>query len=403
MAAVGPLIYVFFVNERLPRLWSRLAPIDVGIAALVAAAELVGTHLLTRGAPPERSLDWLGYGVLVATAAPLAARRVYPVATLVATIVFAFTYDALDYPAAFYTIAIVVALYGAVAQGRRAPALAIVAAAFAAFVITDVLFPRGHVMDPPNALWFGGWLVAGWVAGEFSRSRRSYLEEVERRAVDAERTRDEEARRRASEERMRIARELHDVLAHSMSVINVQASVALHLLDRQPEQARPALVAITQASRDALRDLRATLGVLRGTDEAETRSPAPTLARLDDLVRTASAAGVQVRVNVTGGPRPLPPGIDLAAYRIAQESLTNVARHAAASTATLSIAYGDDELLVEVADDGTEIADPGSVRAGLGLIGMRERAASVGGEVEAGPRPEGGFRVRVRLPLVGTT
>jgi signal transduction histidine kinase len=403
MAAAGPLIYVFFVNERLPRLWSRLTLIDVGIAAVVATAELVGTHLLTRDATGDSSLDWIGYVALVATAAPLAARRVYPVATLIATVAFAFTYDALDYPAAFYTIPIVLALFTAVERSRRVPALTIVAIAFAAFVVTDLFFQRGHVMDPPNALWFGGWLVAGWGAGEFSRSRRSYLDEVERRAVEAERTRDEEALRRASEERMRIARELHDILAHSISVINVQASVALHLLDRQPEQARPALVAITQASRDAMRDLRATLGVLRGTDEVDSRSPAPTLARLDDLVRTAAAAGVQVRVNVTGGPRALPPGIDLAAYRIAQESLTNVARHAAASTAMLSIAYGDDELVVEVADDGTEVADPTSVRAGLGLIGMRERAASVGGQLEAGPRPEGGFRVRVRMPLVGTT
>jgi signal transduction histidine kinase len=202
---------------------------------------------------------------------------------------------------------------------------------------------------------------------------------------------------------MRIARELHDVLAHSISVINVQAGVALHLLERQPEQARPALVAITQASRDALRELRATLGVLRGAGDEDPRAPAPTLARLDDLVSNASTAGVQVQVNVTGAERPLPPGVDLAAYRIAQESLTNVARHARPASATLSIAYGAEELVVEVQDDGRAAPEARAVREGHGLIGMRERAASVGGQLEAGPRPEGGFRVRARLPLNGAT
>jgi signal transduction histidine kinase len=274
------------------------------------------------------------------------------------------------------------------------------AVAVVALLLTGSLFKVGHFTDPTGALWLTGWLTASFVAGEVSRARNAYLKEVERRAIDAERTRDEEVRRHASEERMRIARELHDVLAHSISVINVQAGVALHLLDRQPEQARPALVAITEASKNALGELRATLGVLRGADDDDPRAPAPTLAQLNDLVTTATTAGVRVQVNVTGAERPLPPGVDLAAYRIAQESLTNVARHARPATATLSIAYGADELVVEVQDDG-RTADARAFRAGHGLIGMRERAASVGGELDAGPRPEGGFRVRARLPLNG--
>jgi signal transduction histidine kinase len=370
---------------------------DIAIAIAVAAAEIIGTYVVTRDAEPH-ALGWAGALMLTATAAPLVVRRSYPVAVLAAVATLAYAYDGLDFPAAFYTIAIAVALYTTAAEGRRVPALVITAAAFVTFVVTDALFQRGHILDAVSSLWFGGWLVVSFVSGEVSRARSAYHEEVQRRAAEVERTRDEEALRRASEERMRIARELHDVLAHSISLINVQAGVALHLLDRQPERARPALEAITAASRDALRDLRATLGVLRSANEIEPRAPAPTLARLDDLVSQAGTAGATVRVNVTGTVRQLPPDVDLAAYRIAQESLTNVARHARPATATLSIAYGEDELVVEVEDEGTSVSDP-MARSGHGLAGMRERVASAGGELEAGPRPEGGFRVRARLPL----
>jgi signal transduction histidine kinase len=398
MAAVAALNYVVSVLKGLSRR-SRELLIDVALAIGVAAAELIGTDRL--GVNDDRPLDWLGSSLLVASAASLVVRRSWPIATLLTTAVLAFAYNAADYPSAFWTIPLALALYTAVAEGRRVAAIGIIAVAFAALVLTDALFTRGHFTDPSHALWFTGWLTASFVAGEVSRARNAYLEEVERRASEAERTREEEARRRATEERMRIARELHDALAHSISVINVQAGVALHLLDRQPEQARPALIAITQASKDALRELRGTLGVLRGGDDEDPRAPVPTLARLDDLVTKATTAGVRVQVNVTGGPRPLPPGVDLAAYRIAQESLTNVARHARPATATLSIAYGTDELVVEVQDEGRTTADARAVREGHGLLGMRERAAAVGGELDAGPRPEGGFRVRARLPLNG--
>jgi signal transduction histidine kinase len=373
--------------------------IDVAIAIAAAAVMLIGTMRFASSA--GRALDWLGVSLLVASAASLMVRRSWPTATLVATAVLAVAYSALDYPLPFWTIPLAIALFTAVADGRRVAALAITGTTFATLMLAGAFFRVGHFTDATGALWFTGWMTASFVAGEVSRARSAYLKEVESRAAEAERTRDEEARRRASEERMRIARELHDVLAHSISVINVQAGVALHLLDRQPEQARPALIVITQASKDALRELRATLGVLRSADDQDPRTPAPTLAQLDDLVATASTAGVRVQVNVTGAERPLPPGVDLAAYRIAQESLTNVARHARPATATLSIAYGAEELVVEVQDDGRTAPDARAVREGHGLIGMRERAASVGGQLEAGPRPEGGFRVRARLPLNG--
>jgi signal transduction histidine kinase len=225
------------------------------------------------------------------------------------------------------------------------------------------------------------------------------------RRLAAERTRAEEARRRAGEERMRIARELHDVLAHNISLINVQAGVALHLMDEQPGQSRSALQAIRQASNDALGELRSVLDVLRQGDEAPPRSPASGLAHLDSLVAGAGATGLAVRTEVEGTPRPLPAGTDLAAYRIVQESLTNVTRHAGPASATVLVRYGQDNLTVQVDDDGKGPEPPSaadaSLRPGRGLVGMRERVAALGGELTTGPRPGGGFRVLARLPVDG--
>jgi signal transduction histidine kinase len=223
------------------------------------------------------------------------------------------------------------------------------------------------------------------------------------RRLDAERSRAEEARRRAGEERMRIARELHDVLAHNISLINVQAGVALHLMDEQPGQSRSALQAIKQASNDALGELRSVLDVLRQGDEAPPRAPASGLAQLDGLVAGAGATGLEVRTRVEGTPRPLPAGTDLAAYRIVQESLTNVTRHAGPARATVLVAYGETDLTVQVDDDGNGLEPPSAaaipLRPGRGLVGMRERVAALGGELTTGPRPGGGFRVLARLPI----
>ena len=215
------------------------------------------------------------------------------------------------------------------------------------------------------------------------------------------RTEAEEARRRASEERLRIARELHDVLAHDISLINVQAGVALHLMEEHPEQARTALTAIKAASKDALGELRSVLDVLRQADEGPPRAPTAGLEHLDRLVTGAAAAGIDVRVVTDGRARPLPPGVDLAAFRIIQEALTNVTRHAGPATATISLTYGDDELTVQVDDDGKGRPLSGANGSGNGIPGMRERAAALGGRLEAGPRPGGGFRVRASLPLDG--
>ena len=244
-----------------------------------------------------------------------------------------------------------------------------------------------------QAAGIAAWLLVVLAVAEVVRARREH-------AAEAARTRAEEDRRRAGEERLRIARELHDVLAHNISLINVQAGVALHLIDERPEQARDALSAIKQASKDALGELRSVLDVLRQVDEQPPRTPAPSLARLEELVSRSAAAGLSVRTEIEGRPRAVPAAIDLAAYRIVQEALTNVVRHAGAATATVRVLYADDDLSVEVDDDGRGRGD-GTAGAGRGIAGMRERVASLGGELEAGPNRDGGFRVVARLPLDG--
>ncbi|CAM3506249.1 sensor histidine kinase [Isoptericola cucumis] len=242
-----------------------------------------------------------------------------------------------------------------------------------------------------------GWLVSLGITAVAYLQWRAYVREVEQRAEDAERTRDEVARRRAVEERLRIARELHDSLTHSISVIKVQAGVAAHLARKQGEDPPPALLAIQEASTDAVRELRSTLDVLRRDGEANGNG----LARLAALVERAEVAGVRATVTVTGERRPLPTDVDEAAYRVVQEALTNVGRHAGdAATATVRVRYGAGELTVQVDDDGRGTASR-RPEAGHGLTGMRERVTGLGGRLRAEPRPEGGFTVRAELPLAG--
>ncbi len=370
--------------------------LDAGLAAAVAALSVLGTLLVVRDETPGPA----GIALLVICAAPLVVRRTHPAGALGLTVSAILATSLLDFHGGFYTIALAIELWTAADDGRRWLAVAGAGTAVGGTLGIGVLLGRGHVVDGTNALWFGGWLVASLVLGEVTRSRRAYLREVERRAIEAERTREEEARRRAGEERIRIARELHDVLAHRISSITVQAGVGLHLLDREPEQARAALVAINEASRQALRELRSTLGVLRQVDEPEPRAPSPGLSQLAELIADVGRAGLAVRIEVQGAPRDLPSGVDLAAYRIIQESLTNVIRHARAATARVAIAYRRADVVIQVVDDGVgESAGPRERGGGNGIVGMRERASALGGELEAGPGPAGGFRVRARLPL----
>ena len=240
-----------------------------------------------------------------------------------------------------------------------------------------------------------GWLVSAGITALAFRQWQAYVREVEERAEEAERTREEVARRRAVEERLRIARDLHDSLTHSISVIRLQAGVAVHLARKHGQEVPEALLAIHEASLDAMRELRSTLDTLRRDDEQSTHG----LDRLDSLVERAEAAGVSTRLQVRGATRDLPPEVDRTAYRIVQEGLTNVGRHAGNATADVRVTFGPDCLTVEIEDNGRKL-DHAPV-PGLGLVGMRERVTALGGSLRTGPRPDGGFAVRADLPTRG--
>ena len=248
-----------------------------------------------------------------------------------------------------------------------------------------------------------GWLIsAGTWAGVMvvtARMWRLHIREVEQRAEEAERTKDETAQRRAMEERLRIARELHDSLTHSISVICVQAGVAAHLARKRGEEVPPALLAIQEAGAEAARELRTTLSVLRSEENGDSSG----LGQLDRLVARAQGAGLPVTVTVTGTKRPLPPEVDQAAYRIVQEALTNVSRHAGRAHASVRLDYTRDTFSVQVDDDGAGSgtstgAGQRPAGSGLGLIGMRERVTELGGRLHAGPREGGGFQVHAEFP-----
>ncbi|MFH8467887.1 sensor histidine kinase [Streptomyces sp. NPDC017991] len=257
-------------------------------------------------------------------------------------------------------------------------------------------------------------LMAG-VLGHSVRNRRAYLAAVEERARRAEESRDREARRRVAEERVRIARELHDLVAHQITLANAQATVAAHLFDTRPEQTRKSLGELVETTGHALDELRATVGLLRQSGDAVAPAePAPGLSRLPTLIESFHRAGLEVSVHQEGTARPLPPGVDLTAYRIVQEALTNVTKHAGTRSARVRLAWNRERVTITVADDGggartthttrtpptTPAGSTGPDRPpGFGLIGMRERATAVGGHLSAGRRAEGGFLVSAQLPL----
>jgi signal transduction histidine kinase len=243
--------------------------------------------------------------------------------------------------------------------------------------------------------------VAG-ILGHPTPNRRAYLAGMEERARRAEKSRDSEARRRVAEERVRIARELHDLVAHHVSVMGVQAGAARRVMGRQPEKAAEALSSIEASSRQAVEELHRLLGFLRREGEADERAPQPGLAQLRDLVAEATQGELVVDLAIEGDPRPLPPTLEVSAYRVVQEALTNSRKHSRGTTANVRLRYGTDTLEVEVLDDGLALAErPVGTERGHGLIGMRERASLHGGHVKAGPRPGGGFAVHATFPLDG--
>lgn len=244
------------------------------------------------------------------------------------------------------------------------------------------------------------WILLPILYGSAVRARRAYLDTVRTRAEEAERTRHEEAQHRVTEERVRIARELHDVVAHHMALANAQAGTAAHLFATHPAQAGEILTELTGTTTAALRELEATVGLLRQPETAEeSLNPAPGLERLPDLVTAFVAAALHITIAVDGPVKPLAAGVDLTAFRIVQEALTNVAKHAAVNAAHVHLAYAQEQLTITVSNEGSPITPPRAPGGGFGLIGMRERAQSAGGRLRAGRRPEGGFAVTAELPI----
>ncbi len=373
--------------------------VDVAVAAVVAAA-CVAVGIVVQPNADARPFDVLA-GVLVVVAGGVLAlhRRAPLVALAVTTSAFAL-YGLRDYPHNPVFLTVIAAVFAV--SLARGPARAVVPAAVSTGVLLVTVFHDSTTLFPALfASWAAGAvLLGGSVLGR--RAERAALEERARRLAA---TREEEARRRVAEERVRIARDLHDSVAHTLASISVQAGVGAHVLDERPDDARDALLAIKHTSRDALAELRATLGMLR-SDDPTPREPAASLDRLPSLIETSRATGLPVEVVIQGEARPLPPAVDTAAFRIVQESLTNVIRHAGPARATVAVRHGDDCLEIEVTDDGrgaVEAVDgngaAGGPGSGHGLAGMRERVALLGGEPAAGPRPSGGYRVRAMLPL----
>jgi signal transduction histidine kinase len=372
----------------LRRLAARPVLPDALLAAVLGLAAVFGTISGERSQPGRIPLDAAGAALALAAAAALALRRRWPLPVLAAVTAATAAYLILGYPYGPALGPLVAATYTVAAHLPARRSLAACVAALAAVFAGPFWLPvSGRPGKLATILPWAGWLLLPWAAGTVVRLGRQ--------------ARQEESRQRADAERLHVVREVHDVIGHGLAAINMQAQIALHVLDRRPEQARPALDAISQSSRDALEELRATLAVLRPPDAGggDGRRPSATLAQLGQLVTRMARSGLQVSVTISGERPDLPPATDLTGYRIVQESLTNVLRHAGPATASVMVDYHPDALVVEVLDDGN--ARPGhSFRpGGHGIAGMSERARALGGTLTAGPRAEGGFRVRAQLPL----
>jgi signal transduction histidine kinase len=332
----------------------------------------------------------------------LAFRRVVPEVTLAVTVVGLGVWTLADFAGGPIYLAPLLPLYTiATAGDRRRTVMAVVGLAVGLAVVALVSDDRADHLG--YLAWFAGWAGGAVFLGAAQHNRRAYLTQLEERARDLEETREEEARRRVAEERLRIARDLHDVIAHGIATIHMQSAAALHVLDRQPDQAAPALDAVKKLSKETLQELRATLDVLRADDsEAAPLAPTPGLDQLPALVDVTRRAGLPVELEIVGPPDGRPHTVDRAAYRIVQESLTNVMRHAGErARATVTIAHTGEAVDIDVVDDGLGVAAAAPLNGGHGIVGMRERAATVGGIVSAGPKPGGGFRVHAHLPYNG--
>jgi signal transduction histidine kinase len=370
---------------------------DVALAIALAAVSLA-TISDTSAEDASRSAPDRPLGIVIpltlAATLPAALRRRYPIQVLATTLAAALAMEVLYN--SFQFAGALVAIYTVGAHVAR-PTSVYVAAATALFLAASSLGEH-HLGRVELGLAYAVF-AAAWLLGDNLRTRRAYLRALEERAAQLEREREENARRAAAEEQARIARELHDIIAHNVSVMTVQAAAAGDVFDTQPGRAREALGSIESTGREALTELRRLLGNVRAREGSSSLAPQPGLARLDALIEQVRSAGVAVEVTVEGESRELPPGLDLSAYRIVQEALTNTLKHAHASRANVLVRYGTEALDVGIVDDGRGATDDGAER-GHGIIGMRERAALFGGHLWVGPAPGGGFAVHAHIPLV---
>ncbi len=371
-----------------------------------AHVNALGTTVTSGGHPAVPNASWAAFILVALAAVSLAWRRRFPLVVLGVALSAVAAYSLMGYVNGTALIDVMIALYTvATIVSARAALTAGLVTLIGLLVSTAVHNPFGTLGG--GVILMPAEVVAAVSIGIAVGNRRAYLRAVEARADQAERTREEEAARRVDAERLRIARELHDAVAHTLSMINVQAGAAAHVAGEHPEQAAAALEAIRLASKEGLREMRSIVNVLRQSDEAEATQPAPGLAMLDDLVATTNRAGLRTTLRIDGTPRRLAATVDLAAYRIIQELLTNTIRHAGQASATVSLAWGDHRLGLEIRDTGrgaaanAGAADVSVLGTGHGIVGMRERAVAVGGTFEAGSSPGGGFAVHAELPLDG--
>ncbi len=390
------------------RAWSARRP--AWFPDLLLALFVIGVQVQSAGIPmgaepvtrPITDYCYTAYVLLALGGALLVFRRRAPVPVFVATGALTVVYFALDFPDRLSCLALFVATYTLAAHGTgRRPVL--VAAAGTAVLALAWLIAAADVTPSAAIGWVFfriGAAVLSITLGMSVRSRRIIAEDAHQRAVTAERLREKEATARVDAERLRIAREVHDTVAHAITIINVQAGVTAHVLDKRPDQARETLRIIEQTSSRALREMRAILGVLRGDDR---RAPSPGLAELGDVLDVAGDAGLRITADLPGGDTPLPSAIEDTAYRIVQESITNVIRHVGPSAVTVSVVPGEQVVRILVRDDGGDgtapLPRPDTAGTGRGITGMRERCRLLGGDLTAQPRAQGGFEVVAHLPL----
>ncbi len=379
----------------LDRRWLAARP-DMLLASVVLVLQLAGAAATTANPHSGQAhLDALEWALVVTGPIALVFRQRRPTVVLWVTLA-----AALDPSGSWVTnLSLLVAFVLAAITGHRHAAWLAAAVGFVSSVWLVPLAAGRHVATMQFGFLLLGWLAVLLVAAEVVRLRGV-------RRVDMRRAHDVEARRRTSDERLRMARELHDVISHNIALISVQAAVGLDLMDAQPEQARVSLAAIRTVANEALNELRGVLSALRSdVNDAAPRSPTPGLARLPELLEFTRAAGVTVTTQTVGQTRALPAAIDTAAYRVVQESLTNVARHAPHARVGVHIGYEASALVVGVDDDGGRRVGKVAVASGggNGIVGMRERVAALGGDFTAGPGSRGGWVVRARFPLAGTS